>query len=111
MEGNGEMSGAYLVGQMVKTPPAMWETWVQSLGKIPWRRARQPTPIFLSRESPWIEKPGRLVHGVTKSQTRSSNEAHHTFFVTEPFFAIISFEKETHFAKRSLEKRLNSLIA
>ena len=28
------------------------ETWVQSLGgKIPWRKAWQPTPIFLSGES------------------------------------------------------------
>ena len=23
------------------------ETWVQSLGKVPWRRAQQPTPVFL----------------------------------------------------------------
>ena len=31
---------ASLVAQMVKNPPAMRETWVQSLGgKIPWRRA------------------------------------------------------------------------
>ena len=25
--------GASLVAQMVKNPPAMWETWVQSLGR------------------------------------------------------------------------------
>ena len=24
--------GAFLVAQLVKNPPAMWETWVQSLG-------------------------------------------------------------------------------
>ena len=52
---------ASLVAQMVKNPPAMRETWVQSLvGKIPWRRAWQPTPIFLPGESPWTEEPGRL---------------------------------------------------
>ena len=28
--------------------------------KIPWRRAGQPTPVFLPRESPWTEEPGRL---------------------------------------------------
>ena len=28
--------------------------------KIPWRRAWPPTPIFLPRESPWTEEPGRL---------------------------------------------------
>ena len=31
--------------------------WV---GKIFWRRAWQPTPVFLPRESPWTEEPGRL---------------------------------------------------
>ena len=31
--------------------------WV---GKIPWRRAWQPTPVFLPGECPWIEEPGRL---------------------------------------------------
>ena len=38
---------------MVKNPPAICETGVQSLGvgKILWRRARQPTPIFLPGES------------------------------------------------------------
>ena len=30
------------------------------LGKIPWRRAWQPTPAFLPGESPWTEEPGRL---------------------------------------------------
>jgi len=32
---------------MVKNPPAMPATWVQSLvGKSPWRRKRLPTPVF-----------------------------------------------------------------
>ena len=56
-----QYSWASLVGQMVKNPPAMQETWVHSLGwEIPWRKAWQPTPVFLPRESPWIEKPGGL---------------------------------------------------
>ena len=46
---------------MVKNPPAMRETgfdlWV---GKIPWRRAWQPTPVFLPGESPWTEEAGGL---------------------------------------------------
>ena len=29
-------------------------------GKIPWRRAGQPTPVFLPRESSWTEEPGGL---------------------------------------------------
>ena len=28
------------------------------VGKIPWRRAWQPTPVFLPGESPWTEEPG-----------------------------------------------------
>ena len=30
------------------------------LGKIPWRRTWQPTPVFLPGESPWTEEPGEL---------------------------------------------------
>ena len=37
---------------MVKRLSAMQETWVQSLvGKIPWRRKCQPTPVFLPGKS------------------------------------------------------------
>ena len=39
---------AALVAQMVKNLPVMWESWV---GKIPWRRGCQPTPVFLLGES------------------------------------------------------------
>ena len=42
---------------MVKNPPVMRETWVE---KIPWRRAQQPTPVFLPGESSGTEEPGRL---------------------------------------------------
>ena len=37
-----------LVAQMVKSLPAMQETWVRSLGRAdPWRRKWQPTPVLL----------------------------------------------------------------
>jgi len=37
---------------MVKTLPAMQETWIQSLGQEdPWRRKWEPTPVFLPGES------------------------------------------------------------
>ena len=39
----------------------MQKTQVYSwVGKIPWGRAQQPTPIFLPGESPWTEEPGEL---------------------------------------------------
>ena len=34
-----------------------FDPWV---GKIPWRRTWQPTPVFLPWEIPWREKPGGL---------------------------------------------------
>ena len=47
-----ELYRVSLVVQMAKNLPAMQETWVQSLvGKIPWRRKWQPTPVFLPRKS------------------------------------------------------------
>ena len=49
------------VTQTVKNVPEMQETWVQSLGwEVPWRKAWQPTPVFLPGDSPWTEEPGRL---------------------------------------------------
>ena len=40
------------MAQTVKSPAAKPETWVRSLvGKIPWRRAWQPAPVFLPGES------------------------------------------------------------
>ena len=45
----------------------MRETWVRSLGwedpwvgKIPGRKAWQPTSVFLPGESPWTEESGGL---------------------------------------------------
>ena len=64
-EGTGyplQYSWASLVAQLVKNLTAMWETWVQSLGReIPWRRERLPTPVFWPGEfhglySPWGRK-------------------------------------------------------
>ena len=39
---------ASLVVQMVKNLPTVQETWV---GKISWRKAWKPTPVFLPGES------------------------------------------------------------
>jgi len=63
------------MAQTVKNPPAMWETWVRSLGWenpleedmathssiLAWR-------ILMDREAWWA-----IVHGVAKSQTRLGN--------------------------------------
>ena len=49
------------MAQMVKNPPAVQGTGFDSwVGKIPWRRAWQSTPVFLPIESPWTEEPDGL---------------------------------------------------
>ena len=50
-----------LVAQMVKNLPAVWETWVQSLGwEDPWRREWLPSSSILSWRISWIEESGSL---------------------------------------------------
>ena len=57
-----QYSWASLAAQLVKNPPTMWETWVQSLvGKILWRKEWLPTPVFWPGEfhelyRPWGRK-------------------------------------------------------
>ena len=55
-----QYSWASLVAQLVKNPPAMWETWVLSLDweDSPREGEKLPTPVFWPREfhglhSPW----------------------------------------------------------
>ena len=45
------------------------------MGRIPWRRERLPTPVFLPGESPWIEEPGGL-------QFRGSQRVRHELAAT-----------------------------
>ena len=53
---------AALVAQLVKNLPAMWDTWVWSLGwEDPLEKGKLPTPVFWPGEfrglySPWDRK-------------------------------------------------------
>ena len=47
-------------GSEVKNLPAMQEAVNLRVGKIPWRRARQPTPGILAWEIPQTKEPGGL---------------------------------------------------
>ena len=52
---------ASLVVQMVKTPPTMQETWVQSLDwKDPLERGTATHSSTLAQRIPWTEEPGEL---------------------------------------------------
>ena len=46
--------GASLVSQLVKNPPAMWETWVQSLSwEDPLEKGKAPHSSILAWRIPW----------------------------------------------------------
>ena len=67
-----QCSWASLVAQTVKNPPAVWETWVQSLGWEDSLEEGMATPsnirawrIPMDREAWWA-----AVHGVTNSETQ-----------------------------------------
>ena len=50
-----------LVAQMVKNLPAMWETWVQSLGwEEPLEEGMAIHSSVLTWRIPWTEEPGGL---------------------------------------------------
>ena len=52
---------ASLVAQRVKTLPAMWETWVQSLGwEDPLEEGVATHSSILAWRIPWTEEPGGL---------------------------------------------------
>ena len=79
-EGNGyplQYSWASLVAQMVKNLPAMWETWVWSLG---WEDLLEEGMATDSNILAWRTPMDKgawpaTVHGVAKSQTQLSNLA------------------------------------
>ena len=49
-----------LVAQMIKRLPAMWETWVQSLGQEDLLEKEMAThSSILAWKIPWTEEPGR----------------------------------------------------
>ena len=56
------LKGASLVAQMVKDPPAMWETWVQFLG---WKDPLEKGMATHSRILPWGIKKMRLEQFLT----------------------------------------------
>ena len=64
---------ASLGGSTVKNLPAMQEPremWVDPwVGKIPWRRARQHIPVFLTGESHGQRSLVATVHGVAETRT------------------------------------------
>ena len=86
-----QYSWASLVAQLVKNLPAMWETWVQSLGwEDPWRRKKLPTPVFWPGEfhglSPW---------GCKESDMTELIQQHNTLKNEFEIFLALPFNRDT----------------
>ena len=65
----------YLVAQMVKRLPAMWETRVRSLGQEdPLEKEMATHSSTIAWKIPWTDEPGKLqsMASVAKSQTQLS---------------------------------------
>ena len=86
-EGTGyppEYSWASLVAQLVKNPPAIQETWVQSLvWEDPLERGNLPTPAFWPGEchglySPWGCKESGMTERLSLSLSQKKKKKHYT---------------------------------
>ena len=47
-------------GSQVMNLPAMWETWVQPLGREDLEKEMATRSSILAQKIPWTEEPGRL---------------------------------------------------
>lgn len=84
------MSPSQLLPRRLSGKESIWDTgrlgfnlWVE---KISLRRKWQLTAVSLPGKKPGTEKPGglRIVHGVSKSQTRRSNDKNEVSCSNEP---------------------------
>ena len=81
-----QYSWAFLVAQKVKNPPAMWETWVWSLGwEDPLEEGMATHFSILAWRIPMDRGAWRtIVYGVSKSQTRLSTPEHKVLYPIGP---------------------------
>ena len=81
--GSYRLVRASLVAQMVKNPPAMWETWVQSLGwedrlEIFRRSSCMAThSSILAWRVPWTEEPGAGLQSMGSQRVRHDGATKH----------------------------------
>ena len=72
-----------LVAQMVKSLPAMWETWVQSLSREdPLEKEMAIHSSTLAWKIPWMEEPGSL-QSMGSQRVRHDRETSLSLPVTE----------------------------
>ena len=68
------------MAQLLKNLPAMWETWIRSLGwKDPWRKAWQPTPVSCLEKS----HGQRSLEGYSPGSQKESDTTEHLSTYTD----------------------------
>ena len=78
-----QYSWASLVAQTIKNPPAMWETWVWSLGwEVPLEKGTGYPIQYSSLENSWTEESGRL-------QSMGSQKVHNCAAFTFILYVIL----------------------
>ena len=94
---------------MVKNLPGMRQTGSSLLvGKIPWRREWQPTPVFLPGEFHGVASRQATVHGVAESDITCSLVFLFCVYLKNPFG--LSVEGYTQFLNNWYVFRYHSLI-
>ena len=79
---------ASLVAQMVKCLPAVWETWVPSLGwEDPLEKEMATHSSILAWRIPWTEEPGRL-------QSMGSRRVRHGWVTSLSLFAFMHWRRK-----------------
>ena len=100
---------ASLVAQMVKNLPAIWETWVQSLGQEdPLEKEMATHSSILAWRIPWIEEPGGLQF--MGSQRVRHNWATNTFILTEPIFSVLDLRASWNVGKYNPDRLCADLL-
>ena len=75
-----------LVAQLVKNPPAVWETWAWSQGQEnPLEKETATLSSILAWRIPWTEEPGGLY---SPWGYRESDTMHHVTFLKNPHVAV-----------------------
>ena len=95
-----QYSWASLLAQLVKNPPAMQETWVQSLGwEDPLEKERLPTPVLWPRAFHELYSPGGCKESDTTERLSLSFSTGNTRSVTN-----------NHWNSRSKTKKSETLL-
>ena len=81
----------FLVAQLVKNPPAMWETWVRSLGwEDPLEKGKATQSSTLAWRIPWTIRPwGRKELDTTEQLSLSPSDVLSKHRLLHPFSGLI----------------------